>query len=154
MNTFMERAIQEAHDGVRSGDGGPFGAVIVKDGKIVAAAHNMVLSTHDPTAHAEVTAIREASRALGRFDLSDCEIYTTCEPCPMCLAAIHWARIPHIYQGVDRRDAASIGFDDEYLYDAICGKDVEERITVETLDRDACFEPMKQWTDKDDKTPY
>ncbi len=150
----MALAVEEAKNGVEAGHGGPFGAVIVRHGEVIAAAHNLVLATNDPTAHAEVTAIREASNFLGRFDLSDCEIYTTCEPCPMCLSAIHWARIPKIYQGATRLDAAEAGFDDSYLYDMLKGRDVEERVEVVNLERRACLEPMKLWHERLDKTPY
>jgi len=116
MNNFMEIAVQEALKGIRKKEGGPFGAVIVKDGEIISVGNNQVILTNDPTAHAEIVAIRRASEKLGRFDLSDCEIYTTCEPCPMCYSAIHWAKIPIMYYGASRDDAAEIGFDDKYLY--------------------------------------
>jgi len=111
-NTFMERAIQLSIEGVRSGRGGPFGAVIVKDGKILAEGANQVTSTNDPTAHAEVLAIRRACEKLGVFELKECEIYTSCEPCPMCLGAIYWARLARIYFANTANDAAEFGFDD------------------------------------------
>ena len=151
---FMQMAAEEAARGVQSGDGGPFGAVIVRNGEVIARGHNMVLSSNDPTAHAEVTAIRAASKALGRFDLSDCRLYTSCEPCPMCLAAIHWARIPVVYQGANRYDAADAGFDDEYLYEALCGQTQEKRVSISELGRDLCLGPMKMWKQKQDRTPY
>ncbi len=153
MNRYMKKALEEARRGVASGDGGPFGAVIVRGGKIVAGAHNRVIVDTDPTAHAEVCAIRAAAAALGRFDLSDCELYTTCEPCPMCLAAIHWARIPRIYQGCTRYDAADIGFDDKLIYDALGGETVSRVTAVET-DRRECLDVFREWRDKADKVRY
>ena len=110
---FMREAIKLSIDNVKSGKGGPFGAVIVKDGKIIAHGTNEVTSSNDPTAHAEVVAIRNACRMLGTFQLDNCDIYTSCEPCPMCLSAIYWARISKIYYANTRKDAADIGFDDE-----------------------------------------
>src|SRR4030042_4218292 len=119
---FMKAALREGRKGVLANEGGPFGAVIVKGSKIVSRAHNSVVKTNDPTAHAEILAIREASSKLRRFSLSDCEIYTSCEPCPMCLAAIHWARIPVLFFGCTRTDAAAIGFDDEFFYRVLRGQ--------------------------------
>jgi tRNA(Arg) A34 adenosine deaminase TadA len=113
---FMRRAIELAREGMEGGRGGPFGAVVVSGGRIVGEGWNQVTSTNDPTAHAEVVAIRAACAALGRFDLSGCEIYTSCEPCPMCLSAIYWARLGRVYYGNGRADAARIGFDDAALY--------------------------------------
>jgi len=113
---FMEQAIALAVENVTSGRGGPFGAVIVKDGKVIATGANQVTATHDPTAHAEVTAIRNACRSLGAFSLEGCDIYSSCEPCPMCLAAIYWARCRTIYYGRTAADAAKAGFDDAFLY--------------------------------------
>ena len=115
----MRHAIALSLTAMRSGTGGPFGAVIAQDGKVLAEGVNQVTATHDPTAHAEVVAIRHACQALGRFDLAGCEIYTSCEPCPMCLGAIYWARLDRIYFANDRRDAAAIGFLDEFLYTEI-----------------------------------
>lgn len=154
MNPYMEEAVKEARTGVRSGDGGPFGAVVVRHGKIIARGHNRVVAAHDPTAHAEICAIREAASKLGRFDLSDCEIYTTCEPCPMCYAAIHWARIPKVHQGANRFDAADIGFDDKYIYDAIRGEATEKRIAVEETDRRECLDVMREWREKPGRVAY
>jgi tRNA(Arg) A34 adenosine deaminase TadA len=113
---FMRRAIELAREGMEGGRGGPFGAVVVSGGRIVGEGWNQVTSTNDPTAHAEMVAIRAACAALGRFDLSGCEIYTSCEPCPMCLSAIYWARLGRVYYGNGRADAARIGFDDAALY--------------------------------------
>ena len=137
-----------------SGDGGPFGAVIVKNGSIISSAHNEVIKTSDPTAHAEVLAIRRASEKLGRFDMSDCIIYSTCEPCPMCFAAIHWARIGTLYYGCDHRDAAEIGFDDKFIYDVIRGKSKEKTLISVQENRDECLELFSIWEKKDDKVPY
>jgi len=128
----MEVAVQEAKEGVERGEGGPFGAVIVdKDGKIISRAHNMVLQTNDPTAHAEIQAIRKASSRMGKFDLSGCKIYTTCEPCPMCFGAIHWAKIKHCIYSATAQDAADAGFDNANIYSAIRQtQDPEERKCV------------------------
>lgn len=126
----MDAAVEEAREGLRKGEGGPFGCCIVRDGKVVARAHNMVLQTNDPTAHAEVTCIRKASSRLGRFDLSDCVLYTSCEPCPMCFGAIHWAKIPVCVYAADRNDAAKAGFDDAFIYDAIKGTAEEEHVKL------------------------
>lgn len=126
----MDAAVDEAREGLLKGEGGPFGACIVRDGEVIARAHNMVLQTNDPTAHAEVTCIRKASSRLGRFDLSDCVLYTSCEPCPMCYGAIHWAKIPVCVYAADRDDAAKAGFDDAFIYDAIKGTAKEEHVKM------------------------
>jgi guanine deaminase len=150
----MQQAVEEAVRGVDAGEGGPFGAVIVHDGRIVAQDHNRVVSTKDPTAHAEVNAIRKAARVLDRFDLSDCELYTSSEPCPMCLGAIYWARISRVYRGASKEDAASIGFDDMHMYEDIA-KPPEERDTVILeLDRQACLEVFRRWKAKSDRVLY
>ena len=138
MEDFMQIAIIEATKGILNRDGGPFGAVIVKDGVVIARGHNRVVSTHDPTAHAEIVVIREASALLQRFDLSDCELYTTCEPCPMCYSAAHWAKIKKLYYGATRQDAADIGFDDQYLYEVLANDHVDEKMSEEQLARDSC----------------
>ena len=117
--TYMREAVQLAEQGMRSGRGGPFGCVVVRRGEIVGRGSNRVTSTNDPTAHAEVVAIRDACTALQTFQLTDCELYTSCEPCPMCLSAIYWARIPQVYYGNTRADAAAIGFDDEFIYQQV-----------------------------------
>lgn len=154
MNEFMKRAVEEAYKGMRSEDGGPFGAVIVKDGKIIAIGHNQVIKTNDPTAHAEIVAIRKATSLLGRFDLSDCEIYSSCEPCPMCFSAIHWAKMKALYYGANRKDAADIGFDDQYIYDVIEGKASEQQVTVIKIDREEALGPFKEWDKKVNKVEY
>ena len=152
---FMQAAVEEAFRGMKANEGGPFGAVIVHDGEIIARAHNEVLSSGDPTAHAEIQAIRKASRKLGSFDLSACEIYSTCEPCPMCLGAVYWARIPRLYYGCSRADAEAVGFSDKAIYDAIINQDP----TLCGLDavqfaRNTCLPLMEFWDKKSDKTPY
>ncbi len=150
----MREAIQEAEAGLRSGRGGPFGCVIVRAGKIVARGSNRVTSTNDPTAHAEVTAIRDACRALNTFSLEDCELYTSCEPCPMCLAAIYWARITKIFYGNTRADAAAIGFDDDFIYRQIPLPPAERAIAMTPLLRDEAQAAFREWTAKPDKVRY
>lgn len=154
MNEFMQTALEEAIRGVKMNHGGPFGAVVVRDGKIVSRGHNRVVETCDPTAHAEVIAIREASRILGRFDLSDCTLYTTCEPCPMCLGAILWARIGRVVFGCSRADAASAGFDDSEFHDVFRGGNENPLVRMRQKDREACLEAFRIWTGKDDKVVY
>jgi len=154
MNKYMKEAIEEAFRGMRSNDGGPFGAVIVKDAEIIAVGHNEVLKTNDPTAHAEIVAIRKATSKLGRFDLSDCEIYSTCEPCPMCYSAIHWAKMKTLYYGATRYDAADIDFDDQYIYDVIMGKASKQQINKEQIEQEECLRPFKEWAEKEDKVGY
>lgn len=154
MSDYMKAAIEEALTGVKARDGGPFGAVIVKDGQIIARGHNRVVSSHDPTAHAEVVAIRLAAEALGRFDLSDCELYTTCEPCPMCYSASHWAKIKKLYFGATRKDAADIGFDDQYLYEVLSGKRENEQMQVLQMGREDCMEAFKIYEADEQRTAY
>lgn len=154
MNKYMKAAYDEALKSIERGEGGPFGAVIVKDGEIIAAAHNQVLATCDPTMHAEIAAIRSATRKLGRFRLNDCSIYTTCEPCPMCLGAIIWARIPEVYFGANRQDAENAGFDDNYIYEYIKGTAPEEKTSVRGLDRKECLELFARWIKKKNKIIY
>ena len=154
MCDYMKLAAEEALAGVNLGDGGPFGAVIVKEGKVIAKAHNNVVNTNDPTAHAEILAIREAAKVLGRFDLSDCEIYTSCEPCPMCFAAIHWAKMTKCYFGANKEDAAKIGFDDSFIYDVITGKAKHIQVEMVNQGRDDCLEVFKSWEQKEDRVEY
>ena len=154
MLDYMSHAIAEARTGMRNNEGGPFGAVIVQAGRVIASGHNEVLKTHDPTAHAEIVAIRRAAAHLGRFDLSDCEIYSTCEPCPMCFAAIHWARLKKLCYGCTHQDAGEIGFDDAHLYQIIRGEIKDGRLQTETLDRDRCLVLFAEWRDKSDKQTY
>lgn len=150
----MKVAAQEAVEGVKSGHGGPFGAVIVKDNMIIARAHNEVIKNNDPTDHAEMIAIRSAAKMLERFDLSDCELYTSCEPCPMCFSAIHWAKIEKVFYGCTREDAASIGFDDKYIYDVIKGKAERKKVEFEQKDRELCLEAFDEWKAREDKVQY
>lgn len=151
---FMEAAIAEARAGLATGDGGPFGAVVVRDGKVVARGHNQVVGNGDPTAHAEVQAIRAACRALGTFDLSGCEIYATCEPCPMCFAAIHWARLDRVVYGAGRADAAGIGFDDADIYEVLAGRREPDFAVLGGVAADACRGLMAQWRGDEGRVPY
>jgi guanine deaminase len=151
---FMGHAIDLSVRQMRAGAGGPFGAVIVKDGKVIAEGWNQVTSTNDPTAHAEVTAIRRACQELGTFDLKGCEIYTSCEPCPMCLAAIYWARLDRIYYGNTRQDAAAIGFDDEFLYQELPKPINERSIPTAQLDAARAKAAFDEWERKGDKVRY
>lgn len=153
MKTYMERAIEEAEKGILKGDGGPFGAVVVFEGQVIGAGHNEVLASKDPTAHAEIVAIRKASQYLNRFDLSDCILYTTCEPCPMCYSAIHWARIPQVIYGATREDAAKAGFDDQMLYDILSGKKAPV-IKMTQSSVKACQKVFKAFDQKSDKIMY
>jgi guanine deaminase len=153
-NPFMARAIQLSVDGVHSGRGGPFGAVIVRDEKIVAEGMNQVTSTNDPTAHAEVLAIRRACYKLGVFELKDCELYTSCEPCPMCLGAIYWARLSRIYFANTAEDAAQIGFDDSFIYSELRHPLSGRRIPTIQIMREEALAGFRAWTAKPDKQPY
>lgn len=153
-NDFMDKAIERSSYGMNNNYGGPFGAVIVKDGEIIAEAFNRVTSSNDPTAHAEVTAIREACKKLNTFDLSGCELYTSCEPCPMCLAAIYWARIKKIYYANTKEDAADIDFDDNFIYKEFAKEKSERSIPMEQIGRDKAIEVFKNWTKKQDKVEY
>ena len=150
---FMREAIRLADESVERG-GGPFGAVIVKDGKIVAGSANSVTIDLDPTAHAEVNTIRKACRQLGTFDLSGCVIYTSCEPCPMCLGAIYWARLDRIYYANNRKDAADIDFADNFIYEEL-DKTLDNRtVPIIPLLRDEALQTFRRWTEKVDKTEY
>ena len=151
---FMQEAIKMGIQGMNSNAGGPFGCVVVKGNEIVGRGHNKVISTNDPTAHAEVSAIRDACKNLNSFQLDDCEIYTSCEPCPMCLGAIYWARPAKIYYANNRQDAANIGFDDSLIYDEI-NKPLENRlINIECIGREDALKMFELWTTKIDKTAY
>src|SRR5579871_5506156 len=142
---FMEQAIALATENVTSGRGGPFGAVIVRDGKVLASGANMVTTDNDPTAHAEITAIRRACAALGTFRLEGCEIYTSCEPCPMCLAAIYWSHCSAIFYGNTAADAAQAGFDDAFLYGEIQKPLQERRIPTINLMREKAISSFEAW---------
>ena len=150
----MKIAKEEAEKGVKTNEGGPFGAVIVKNGKIISKGHNKVLKTNDPTAHAEINVIREATKKLKRFNLSDCEIYSSCEPCPMCFSAIHWAKMKKLYFGCNRKDAEKIGFEDKFIYDAIKGTAQKKQVKSTQIDRKDCLESFKKWEEKEDKVIY
>ena len=150
----MTRAIELATENAKSGRGGPFGAVIVQSGRIIAEGTNRVTSTSDPSAHAEIVAIREACKKLGRFELKDCEIYASCEPCPMCLGAIYWARIGRVYFGAASADAAGAGFDDSLIYAELSRASSERRIPMTSLMRDEALEPFRAWAANPGKLPY
>lgn len=149
----MRRAIVLSVDNVRNG-GGPFGAVITRNGEVVATGVNRVTANNDPTAHAEVSAIRNAAEALGTFDLSDCEIYTSCEPCPMCLGAIYWARLKKVYFANNKTDAKNIGFDDSFIYDELAMPRQERKLASEILLHDEAMEAFRLWDRKEDKIEY
>lgn len=151
---YMNEAIALAAANVREGKGGPFGAVIVRDGQIIAAGTNTVTGTNDPTAHAEVQAIREACRMLGTFQLSDCELYTSCEPCPMCIGAIYWARLKAVYYACTKEEAAAIAFDDLFIYEEL-DKPLEGRtLPMRRMTPDGYQEPFEAWKRKPDKILY
>ena len=152
---FMRRAIELAQAGVDANAGGPFGCVVVKNGEIVGEGVNRVTSTNDPTAHAEVVAIRDACTKLNSFQLESCVIYTSCEPCPMCLGAIYWARPERIVIACDRNDAAKAGFDDAFIYDELCGNDLAKRkVPMTSLLRDEGLKVFQNWIEKSDKVEY
>jgi tRNA(Arg) A34 adenosine deaminase TadA len=153
-NEFMKRAIELSMQALQSGKGGPFGCVIVKDGKIVGEGHNQVTSTNDPTAHAEVVAIRNACENLNTFQLDGCEIYTSCEPCPMCLGAIYWARPSKIYFANTRQDAADIGFDDSMIYNEIAIDLQNRKIPMIPYGRPEAMLVFNEWKNKTDKIDY
>ena len=150
----MREAIRLSQVKMRRGRGGPFGAVVVRRGKIIARGWNRVTSTNDPTAHAEVVAIREACRKLKTFQLADCELYTSCEPCPMCLAAIYWARLKKVYFANTRRDAAKIDFDDDLIYREVAAPIIQRRIPMKQLLRSAAVKVFAEWQAKPDKVRY
>ena len=152
-NKFMQRAIELSKNSVEKG-GGPFGAVIVRDGEMVAEGSNCVTLHNDPTAHAEVSTIRNACKTLNTFDLSGCEIYTSCEPCPMCLSAIYWARIERIYYGCDKTDAKNIGFDDSFIYEQIELKPELRSIPSKQILHEEAISAFRMWDAKTDKTEY
>ncbi|WP_341895128.1 nucleoside deaminase [Ferrovibrio terrae] len=152
--TFMRQAIALSRLHMSAGAGGPFGAVIVADGKVVGEGWNKVTSTNDPTAHAEVTAIRDACTRLARFDLRGTVLYTSCEPCPMCLAATYWARIDKVYYANEQADAAAINFDDAFLYRQLALPRERRSLVCEQILRDEALEVFREWADKPDKVPY
>jgi tRNA(Arg) A34 adenosine deaminase TadA len=151
---FMLRAVELARLGMESNDGGPFGCVVVKDGVIVGEGNNRVTSTNDPTAHAEVVAIRNACTNLGTFQLSGCTVYTSCEPCPMCLGAIYWSRPAAIFYAGTQADAAAAGFDDEEFYKEIEKPNAERNLPMQNLLREEAQSVFRAWSEKPDKTAY
>ena len=151
---FLRTAIWLAREKMREGAGGPFGAVIVKDGEIIARGWNQVTSINDPTAHAEIVAIRAACHRLGSFRLEGCDLYSSCEPCPMCLSAIYWARLDRIYFGATRHDAADAGFDDDFLYREISLAPELRSLPCQPLLREAALAAFAEWKAKTDKLPY
>ena len=151
---FMKMAIELSVEGQRQNKGGPFGAVIVKDGKVVGKGYNKVTSTNDPTAHAEIVAIRDACQNLGSFQLDGCEVYTSCEPCPMCLGAIYWARPTVIYFGNTRQDAANIGFDDSMIYEEIKSDISKRKIPMVQVGEQLAIYAFEEWKSKHDKIDY
>jgi guanine deaminase len=151
---FMQMAIDLSEYNVKQGQGGPFGAVIVKDGMVVARSANKVVPTNDPTAHAEVSVIRLACQELNTYSLAGCEIYTSCEPCPMCLGAIYWARIDKIYYANTKADAAKIGFDDHFIYDELDLPMEKRKLPHVQLMRDEALNAFKLWEESEGKTEY
>ena len=151
--TFLKRAVEIAVNGIKEG-AGPFGAVITKDGKIIAEANTRVVLSHDPTAHAEIIAIRKASALLKTHDLSGCIIYTSCEPCPMCLGAVYWSGIKKVVYASDRHDAAASGFNDSMIYDELALRPGERKITFLHLPDTGGEEVFRQWDESENKTPY
>ena len=153
-NPFMARAIQLSIENVRTGRGGPFGAVVVKGDIVIAEGTNQVTSRNDPTAHAEVLAIREACKKLGVFDLQGCELYTSCEPCPMCLGAIYWARLSLVYFANAAVDASKIGFDDSLIYRELAQPHSQRKIPMIQIMRNEALVAFREWEDKPDKITY
>lgn len=151
---FMSAAISLSRQGYMNNEGGPFGCVIVKGDQIVGRGNNRVTSTNDPTAHAEVVAIRDACTNLGTFQLDDCEVYTSCEPCPMCMGAIYWARPKVVYYANNRADAAHIGFDDSMIYDELTASLDQRKIPIIPLSRDKALAIFEEWKNKTDKIEY
>lgn len=151
---FMRRAVGISGEKMREGQGGPFGAVVVKSGRIIAEGYNQVTSVRDPTAHAEVVAIRAACTVLGTFSLEGCELYTSCEPCPMCLGAIYWARLDRVYYANERADAAAIGFDDDHIYREFAKQMNDRQLPFIHLPLKEARAVFQEWVDKPDKVPY
>jgi|SRR5690348_5767374 tRNA(Arg) A34 adenosine deaminase TadA len=151
---YMKEAVVLSRQAMDNGEGGPFGCIIVKENKIIGRGNNKVLLLNDPTAHAEIVAIRDACSHLGTFQLTDCEIYTSCEPCPMCLGAIYWARPKIVYFANTRKDAAAIGFDDSMIYDEMAAAIDERKIPLKNLPISDATEVFKNWYNKPDKLCY
>jgi tRNA(Arg) A34 adenosine deaminase TadA len=151
---FMREAIRLSIQMMRRGKGGPFGAVVVRNGKVVGRGSNQVTSTNDPTAHAEILAIREACQRLKTFQLEDCELYTSCEPCPMCLSAIYWARLGRVFYANTHQDAATIDFDDEFIYREVALPIGKRKLKMKQLLREEALAAFAEWQQKTDKIPY
>jgi len=151
---LMREAIRLSIRAMRRGKGGPFGAVVVRDGKVIGRGCNQVTSANDPTAHAEIVAIRAACKRLKTFQLEDCELYTSCEPCPMCLSAIYWARLGQVYYANTRGDAAKIGFDDDFIYREVALPIRRRKLRMSQLLREEALAAFAEWERKDDKVPY
>lgn len=151
---FMQAALEMASENASSQGGGPFGAVIVKDGKIISSSGNSVTPDKDPTAHAEVNAIRMACKKLDTFDLSGCTLFTSCEPCPMCLSAAYWAKVDKIYYAADRHDAAKAGFSDAFIYDQFAVALEERTLPIQRIMEDKGLDPFNLWLMNENKTPY
>ena len=151
---FMQRAIHLSLENVRSGLGGPFAAVVVKDGQIIGEGANQVTSSNDPSAHAEVLAIRQACRRLQDFKLAGCSIYSSCEPCPMCLGLIYWAGLEKVYYGNTKQDAAAIGFDDSRIYRELQLPQDQRALPMQQIEREQALEAFREWQAKPDKIPY
>lgn len=151
---FMREAIRLSIEKMQAGHGGPFGAVVVRNGEIIARGFNQVTSTHDPTCHAEVDAIRKACAALGTFQLTDCDLYTSCEPCPMCLGAIYWARPRRVFYGNTKQDAAAIGFDDQFIYEELEKPLDQRRLPMQQLLRDESLAGFRAWEQHEARTDY
>ena len=158
MNKYMKTANELAEDNLKTNLGGPFGACVVKNGKIIGKGSNRVLGNNDPTAHAEIMAIRDACKNINSYDLSDCELYTSCYPCPMCLSAIIWANIKKVYYGNTKKDAANIGFRDDFIYDYIKKltdkTEDDEILKLESMDREETIKTFNKFIEKNDKTIY
>ena len=155
MNEYMKVAKELAEENLTTNAGGPFGACVVKDGEIIGRGSNKVLSENDPTAHAEIMAIRDACKNLGTYDLSDCELYTSCYPCPMCLSAIIWANIKKVYYGNTKEDAANIGFRDDFIYEYIKnGNNNADVLSLESMDREETIKAFEEYKNKEDKVNY
>ena len=153
-SSFMREAIRLSREMMRRGRGGPFGAVVVREGKLISRGWNEVTAANDPTAHAEVMAIRKACQRLKRFHLQDCQLYTNCEPCPMCLSAIYWARIPKVFYANTRKDAAQIEFDDDFLYREVALPARRRRLVMKQMLRGEAWRVFLEWQAKPDKIPY
>lgn len=155
MNEYMKVAKELAEENLTTNAGGPFGACVVKNGEIIGRGSNKVISENDPTAHAEIMAIRDACKSLGTYDLSDCELYTSCYPCPMCLSAIIWANIKKVYYGNTKEDAANIGFRDDFIYEYIKnGNNNADVLSLESMDREETIKAFDEYKNKDDKVNY